>query len=183
MRRTNDFPATAARRLVFSRRLGAVGIVFLALGVGAVLVPTWATFAAEQLLAVILTAWGAVGLWFAWEVRGAREWLYLGVGFGAGFLLGLGFLLFPGVGVEALTIVLMVVFLIEGIVSILLGLRISASSRRWGWMVFSGLCSLGIGVMILIGWPETALWTLGLLLGVNFLSSGLALVMVAWAAP
>ena len=173
---------SATRNHVFPKRLTIIGIVFAAVGVLAILLPAWATLAGEMLVAWMLTLWGAVGLWFAWEMRPAKEWRYAGVAFAITLLLGLMFLLFPGVGIETLTIVMMVVFLMEGVVSILLAMRMSGHMRNWGWLAFSGLCSLIIGAIILIGWPETAVWTLGVLLGVNFLSTGLSLVMLGKTA-
>lgn len=166
----------------FPKRLTAIGIVFALVGVLAILLPAWATLASELLIAWMLTLWGAVGIWFAWEMRPAREWRFAAAAFGLTCVLGLAFLLFPGVGIAALTMVTMVVFLMEGIVSILLGLRMSARLGNWGWLIFSGACSLIVGLIILFGWPETATWTLGLLLGVNFLSTGLSLVMLAKSA-
>lgn len=175
-------PASAIPAPRLSRRWTIIGIAFVIIGALAVLLPARATLAGELLIAWMLLLWGAAGLWFAWEMRPAHEWRYGAAAFGITFLLGLVFLLFPGAGIEALTIVMMVVFLMEGIVSVLLGLRLSGHMRNWGWMIFSGFCSLIVGVIILIGWPQTAVWTLGLLLGVNFLSTGLALIMLGQAA-
>jgi uncharacterized membrane protein HdeD (DUF308 family) len=155
-----------------------IGGVFIALGAVALVLPTWATLAGELLIAWMLVLWGAIGLWFAWEMRPSKEWRYAGVMFGITLFLGLVFSLFPGFGIETLTIILMMIFLFEGVISVLLGLRLSARFRNWGWMVFSGLCSLAIGVIILIGWPETAVWAIGMLMGANFLSTGLALIML-----
>lgn len=182
MNTLDHLPAGAIRTTGPSKRLVLVGIVFAVIGVLAIALPAWATLAGELLIAWMLTLWGAAGLWFAWEMRSVREWRYAATAFGITLLLGLAFLLFPGIGIATLTIVMMVVFLVEGIVSILLGLRMSAGLRNWGWMVFSGLCSLIVGVIILFGWPETAVWALGLLLGVNFLTNGLALIMLGKSA-
>lgn len=165
-----------------SKRLALVGIAFAVIGAIAIILPAWATLAGELLIAWMLALWGAVGMLFAWEMRPAKEWRYAGIAFAITFLLGLVFLLFPGVGAETLTIVMIGVFLTEGIISILLGLRISAHTRNWGWMILSGACSLIVGFIILIGWPETAVWTLGLLLGINFLSTGIALIMLGKSA-
>ena len=115
-------PASARLAPVLSRRLMILGLVFAAIGALAILLPAWATLAGEMLVAWMLTLWGAVGLWFAWEMRPAKEWRYAGVAFAITLLLGLMFLLFPGVGIETLTIVMMVVFLMEGVVSILLSM-------------------------------------------------------------
>nr|WP_298411799.1 DUF308 domain-containing protein [uncultured Halomonas sp.] len=166
----------------FSKRLMGIGIVFAIIGALVIVLPVWATLAGESMVAWLMALWGAAGLWFACEMCPAREWRYAAAAFGVTLLLGLAFLLFPGVGIAALTIVMMLVFLMEGVISILLGLRMSGHLRHWGWMIFNGACSLIVGLVILIGWPETAVWTLGLLLGVNFLSTGLSLIMLAKAA-
>ncbi len=182
MNTTDHSPQSAIHKPDVLKRLKMVGIVFVIFGILAVLLPAWATLAGELVVAWMLTLWGAVGLWFAWEMRPAKEWRYAAFAFGLTLLLGLVFLLLPQVGIETLTIVMMVVFLAEGVVSILLGLRMSSQVKNWGWMIFSGLCSLIIGGIILFGWPETAIWVLGMLLGVNFLSTGISLIMLAKAA-
>lgn len=45
-------------------------------------------------------------------------------------------------------------------------------SLGWGWLLASGLCSILVGVILLTGWPATALWLTGLLLGVNLVFTG-----------
>ena len=161
-----------------SQRLAIVGWVFAAIGVIAIVLPVAATVVAEALIAWMLTLWGVVGLWFAWEMRPAPEWRYAATAFGLTLLLGLTFALFPRVSIETLIIVMMLAFLMEGVVSILLGLRTSDRVSNWGWLVLSGACSLVVGFIILLGWPGTAAWTLGLLMGLNFLSTGVALIML-----
>jgi hypothetical protein len=51
----------------------------------------------------------------------------------------------------------------------------------WGWMLASGIVDLILAALIIKGWPSTASWALGLILGVNLFSSGLAVIMVALA--
>ncbi len=175
-------PMRAIRKPEFRKRLTAIGIVFAVIGLLAILLPALATLAAELLIAWMLVLWGAVGLWFAWEMRPEREWRYAAGAFGITLLLGVVFLLFPRAGIETMTILMMIVFLMEGVVSILLGLRLSGQLRNWGWMAFSGVCSLIVGLIILLGWPGTAAWALGLLMGVNFLTTGISLVMLGKTA-
>lgn len=161
------------------KHLRLVGVILAALGVIAILLPSVATFGAELLVAWMLTLWGAVGLWFSWAIRPAPEWRYGIAAFGLLFVIGVALVLFPLAGIAALTVLMMLSFLMEGILSILFGLRSSAHVSTWGWLVFSGLCSFAAGVVILFGWPWTASWTLGLMLGLNFLSTGLSIVMLA----
>ena len=161
------------------QNLRVVGISLAVIGVLAILLPHIATFGAEILVAWMLTIWGALGLWFSWAIRPAPEWRYGFGAFGLLFLVGVAFVLFPHAGIAVLTVLMMLSFLSEGILSILFGLRSSDHVANWGWLVFSGLCSFAAGIVILFGWPWTAGWTLGLLLGLNFLSTGLSLVMLA----
>ncbi|MBB3985885.1 uncharacterized membrane protein HdeD (DUF308 family) [Sagittula marina] len=164
------------------KHLRLVGVILAGLGVLAILLPNIATFGAELLVAWMLTLWGAVGLAFSWAIRPAPEWRYGVAAFGLLFVVGAALALFPVAGVAALTLLMMLSFLMEGLLSILFGLRSSAHVSNWGWLVFSGLCSFAAGVVILFGWPWTASWTLGLMLGLNFLSTGLSVVMLANSA-
>ncbi|WP_127107223.1 HdeD family acid-resistance protein [Pararhodobacter zhoushanensis] len=159
-------------------RLRVVGGILVAIGLLAILLPTVATLAEEELVASLLTLWGAAGLWFSWAIRPSSEWRYGVAGFGLLFIAGLALVLFPVAGIAALTVVMMLSFLMEGILSILYGLRSSAQVSTWEWLVFSGLCSFAAGLVILFGWPWTAGWTLGLVMGLNFLSTGLSLFML-----
>ena len=171
----SQFDATAKTHDI--RRMRMIGAVFFVIGAISIFLPTLATLAAESLVAAMLVLWGAAGFWLVWEMRFAPEWRYGAVVFALMFLAGLSFILFPVAGIETLTILMMISFLMEGIVFILFGLRSSARLANWGWLIFSGACSLIVGLIIMIGWPGTAAWTIGLLLGVNFLSTGLSLVM------
>ena len=57
----------------------------------------------------------------------------------------------------------------------------SAVGSAWTWMLFSGIVNVVLAAIILMGWPGTAAWTLGLLVGINLFVSGLALVMTSLA--
>lgn len=164
------------------KHLRLVGVILALIGLIAILLPSVATFGTELLVAWMLTLWGAVGLWFSWAIRPAPEWRYGFAAFGLLFVVGVAFVLFPLAGIAVLTVLMMLSFLMEGILSILFGLRASAHLSNWGWLLFSGLCSFAAGVVILFGWPWTASWTLGLMMGLNFLSTGLSIVMLARSA-
>ena len=153
--------------------------MLLVLGALAIALPHVATLAAEMLTAWILMVWGGIGLWISWHIRAMPEGRLAVAAFG--LILGSGILLslFPVVGIAALTVLMMLSFLIEGLFSIGVALRSSSGVSTWGWLVFSGLCSLAGGLAILFLWPRTESWTLGLLVGLNVMSTGLALVMLS----
>ena len=77
-----------------------------------------------------------------------------------------------------LTYVLGLLLLISGIVRILLGV---SHWKNAGWiMLLSGAFGVLAGLVILTGFPMTGLWVLGLLLGVDLMSHGIAWLTYAW---
>jgi uncharacterized membrane protein HdeD (DUF308 family) len=52
-------------------------------------------------------------------------------------------------------------------------------SGRWGWMLASGIIDLILAAIILLGLPGTVAWALGLLVGINMLFGGVALIAMA----
>lgn len=75
-------------------------------------------------------------------------------------------------GVVLLTIMLAMAFVFQGIVEIS-----EAFKRRpglgWGWLMFSGIVSLLAGILIYLDLPSSAVWALGLMVGINLISSGM----------
>lgn len=55
----------------------------------------------------------------------------------------------------------------------------SELSGRWGWMLASGIVDLFLAAMILTGLPGSAAWALGLLVGINMVFGGSALIAMA----
>jgi len=52
-------------------------------------------------------------------------------------------------------------------------------SGRWGWMLASGIVDLVLSAIIFTGLPGTAAWALGLLVGINMVFGGTALIAMA----
>ena len=48
-------------------------------------------------------------------------------------------------------------------------------------MLASGISDLALAALIILGWPMIARWALGLLVGINLITSGWAIVMTAFA--
>ena len=98
------------------------------------------------------------------------------LGIGAGVVL----LAWPVGGAVSLTLVLIVFFLIQGVASIMYAMvHRQQLSGRWGWMLASGIVDLILAAMIFAGLPGTAAWALGLLVGINMLFGGSALIAMA----
>jgi uncharacterized membrane protein HdeD (DUF308 family) len=159
------------------------GIVLLILGIAAILVPPLATITFTILIGWLFLISGAVGLFTTLWMRHAPGfwWSLLSafIGIAAGILL----LLWPLTGALSLTLVLGAFFIIEGVASIMYAIdHRNQLTGRWGWMLVSGIIDLIIAGIIIIGWPGTAAWVLGLLVGINLLFGGAAMIGIALAA-
>lgn len=97
-------------------------------------------------------------------------------------ILGLVLLLRPISGVLTLTLALIVFFVLQGISAILLAVEHRRHLPSWGWILFSGLVDLLLAFLIWDGWPSSADWAIGLLVGINMVFLGLSLIMTALAA-
>ena len=78
--------------------------------------------------------------------------------------------------------VLVFIFVAEGVAGILIALDFQRHLANWGWTLVSGLANLVLAYLIWRGWPATADWAIGLLLGINMFMLGLSLTMSALAA-
>lgn len=91
---------------------------------------------------------------------------------------GISLIVNPIIGLTSLTLLVIGYFVVDGIVEIASGLRMR-SEPRWALVVASGTISLVLAGLLWIGFPSTALWAIGLLFGVNILTTGLSLVAIA----
>ena len=159
------------------------GILLSALGVIAVLVPAIASIAATLFFGWILLFSGILGLFttlrgrqlpgFWWSLLSALIAIVAGV-----LLLG-----WPVQGLFSLTSVLIAFLLVEGTVSIFYALEHRTGPVRWGYMLASGVIDLVLGLILFAGLPGTAVWALGLLIGINLFFGGWALILMALSAP
>ena len=87
-------------------------------------------------------------------------------------------MIFSPLGPKALTIIVAVLFLAEG-VGYLMMAGVAYPIPGWYWGIINGLLTMGLGGLILAGWPASANWAIGLLVGVNLLVGGLSIVAVS----
>ncbi len=161
------------------RHLRNAGVVLSVLGVIAILIPQFTTLAVEILLAWLLIVAGGTGLLLSWRAREFLGWWYTGITFFMTLVLGLVFLIYPFSGIATMTILLVLLFALEGFASIWFSAQLRrAGVGRWRWMVFSGVSSLALAAFIVMGWPGSAAWTIGLLVGLNLLTTGLTLFSI-----
>jgi uncharacterized membrane protein HdeD (DUF308 family) len=156
-----------------------LGLVFAALGVAAILAPVVATLVVEQLVAWLLVFWGLAGLAFASSFRAIFDWRIVTLFFAAVFIVGLTFVFLPGRGAAFITGFIVIAFLLDGVLSIFLGLRLNGQISSWRWIIASGISAVILGAVIMVQWPTASTWVLGFLIGLNFLSTGTSMLLMS----
>jgi uncharacterized membrane protein HdeD (DUF308 family) len=156
------------------------GVVLLVLGATAVVLPPIATLAVTILLGWLFLVSGILGLITTFWMRHAPGFWWSLLSAVLGIVVGAVLLASPLTGTFSLTLVLVAFFLVEGAVSIMFALDHKRElSGQWGWMLVSGIIDLGLAIMIFAGLPSTAAWAVGLLVGINMIFGGTALIAMA----
>lgn len=90
---------------------------------------------------------------------------------------GIAFIANPVVGLATLTLLAIAFFLADGLVEIAWGLR-SRGQPGTTWLLASGGISLLLAGFLWLGFPSSAGWAIGVLLGVNLLVTGVSMILV-----
>ncbi|HXY11637.1 MAG TPA: DUF308 domain-containing protein [Terriglobales bacterium] len=159
----------------------ALSVLMILAGILAIASPLAAGIAINILVAWLLVFSGGVHLVFAWYTRpaGGLLWeLLLGVVY---IFIGVYLLMHPLAGLATLTIALAIYLFIEAILEFVLGFSLRPLPGS-GWLVFDGIVTLILAVMIWRTWPSSTGWVIGLLVGISMLFSGLARLGISLAA-
>jgi len=154
------------------------GIILIVLGMGAVAVPMVATIAIEAVIGWIFILSGLVTAIHSFRALNTGRCLLRFFGGLFCTAVGVMMLVYPLGGAITLTVLLAIFFLVEGIVKSSVALQIRPAPN-WGWMLVSGIAAWVLGILILSGYPQTAAWALGLLVGINFIFSGWTMIMLS----
>jgi uncharacterized membrane protein HdeD (DUF308 family) len=159
----------------------ALGIAFMALGALAILLPWIAS-----LVTTIVIGWLMVisGLLQGYHAVQNRRWTgssWALVGAVLHVVAGVLLVVFPAIGTLTLTLILAAFFVANGVLKIIRAVQ-HRSMPAWGWFLFDGLVSLALGILIGLQWPSTALWALGLLVGIDLALGGSSMLLIGLGA-
>jgi uncharacterized membrane protein HdeD (DUF308 family) len=138
----------------------------------------------SSLAMVVFLGWLLIfcGVVQAISLIGARAaphfWLQL-VSVALFVVVGALFLRDPGESLLTLTLLVIVFFMVEGISKIIFALTIRPFPK-WGWILLSGIVGILLSLYLWASIPVTAIWLLGVLLGIELISEGAALGYLAW---
>jgi uncharacterized membrane protein HdeD (DUF308 family) len=158
--------------------LGVLQIVFGVLAIGSPLVTGVAVAWIVGLLLMI------AGVGQIVQAFKAGSWGAGALGFLFGIfalLAGLVMLGKPLFGLASLTLVLAFYFLINGVTTLVLALRLRPRDG-WGWILFNGVVTLLLAILIWRNWPLSGAWAIGTLVGIHILLSGWSTTAIGLAA-
>lgn len=157
----------------------AWGVALAVLGILAISYAGFATLASVMTFGFLLSFAGIfviIDSFHFWRGKGGSFFLqllmgvlYLGV--------GLSFIFSPMLGSLSLTFLLAILFIILGIYRIFAAFVFGLPG--WAWILCSGIITFLLGVLILGGWPTSALYIIGVFVGVDLLFLGINYIMLA----
>jgi uncharacterized membrane protein HdeD (DUF308 family) len=158
----------------------ALGIVLILAGLAAIAFPFLSSIAAKVVLGWLFLIGGVMMIVHAFQAPGWGGFLWELL-IGILYVVVGGYLaFFPLAGLLTLTIVIAALFIAEGVFEAIMAFRVRPH-EGWVWLLLSGIAALAVGVIIAMGLPESAIWALGLLVGINLLFSGWSYVFLALA--
>jgi uncharacterized membrane protein HdeD (DUF308 family) len=176
---SETLPATIAKESV-GWSIGLSVLMILA-GVLAIVIPPAAGITVTIFIGWLLVFSGVAHFVFGWHTRraGGFAWeLLLSVLYA---LAGVYLLFNPVAGLASLTLALAIYLFAEGVLEFVLSFRLRPMHGS-GWLLFDGIITLILAVMIWKTWPSSTVWVIGTLVGISMLFSGVSRLVLSLAA-
>lgn len=159
-----------------------LGILAIVLGVISIIAPLIAGIFFTVFLGFIFLLYGIFHIIYAFSTRKVGAgWFVLQVLLGILYLIaGSVILKSPWEGLTILTLIVGILIFIDGVIQV-----INAFDMKplygWAWGVFSGILGIILGILIWSDWPVSSIWTIGILVGVNLITNGVAVFKISSA--
>jgi uncharacterized membrane protein HdeD (DUF308 family) len=164
-------PASMAKRI--TGWYIAMAVLFIVLGIFAIVEPGVAGLGVTLLVGWILLIGGIFHFIAAFKGGGAKQVIFqilIGLLYAIG---GIYFLTHTIMGVATLTLLLAAIILAEGVIEVISYSRMRKEGAS-GWLLFNGIITLALGALIWFHWPSSSVWAIGILVGVNLLITGVS---------
>lgn len=158
-----------------------LGIALFILGLLALSMTITSTIATVFVLGLLLLIAGVFEISNAFHRKGhgGAFWFHLFTGV-LDIVTGILLIAFPLAGAAALTMILAIFFLVGGLVRFFGSLFTKLPNR--GWAILSGVIDVILGIVLLASWPVSALWFLGMVVGIGLIFRGIWWSMFAISA-
>ncbi len=157
-----------------------LGVIYLVCGLIALGSVIFATVATVYFVGIMMVVAGAAEVFNAFQMNTFGKslvWLLIGI-----LYILAGFATFgnPLLAAALLTLLLGIALAASGVVRIVLGFSMRQGTP-WMWVAASGLITLLLGLIILVRWPVSSLYILGLFLGIDLVVAGVSWIGLGFA--
>lgn len=161
--------------------LVGLGVVSTLLGVAGLGMTFGLTLAGVLFFGVLLLVGGVLQLFDAFKYGGWKS-TFLHAAIALVYVLA-GFLMVvdPAGAAVALTLFLGAALVAAGVLRVAICIQ-HRDQRGWKWMALGGLASIALGAVILVGWPISGLWVIGLFIAIELLINGWTAIFLGLAA-
>ena len=157
------------------------GAILTLLGILAIALPRFATLTVELFIGWLFLIAGIAGLVAIIALRDIPAFLWGLVTAALSVVTGILLLWHPAAGAVSLTILLTAFFITEGIFQTAAALAYrEVLGGSWGFVLLSGITDLVLAAIIVFALPQSAGWTLGILVGINLITSGYGILIIAF---
>ena len=154
-------------------------VLMVVAGIVALGYPLVTTLAVTLLLGWMLVFSGIVqAITLVANARLPHFWLQL-VSAVLSIVVGVLFVRNPGVAVTTLALLIVIYFVVEGVAKIVLALSVRPLPN-WGWILASGVVGLVLGIWLMMN-PALSIVFLGLFVGIQLITEGVAIGWMAWS--
>ena len=150
----------------------AWGIVLVLTGIFAIVAPGAAALATVLVLAWLFVVAGVAQLVYAFQQRGHDGFGWKLISALATLALGLAMLVFPAASIASVALLIGGFIFASGISTAMLAFRLKPKAG-WGWVLFDGVLSIVIAILIATGWPQSSLEFVGILVGFCLVAGGI----------
>ncbi len=151
------------------------GVLTIVLGVFAMGAPLVTGLALAVLIGISLVAAGLMQSIYAFQAgsigKGVLRLLFGGVT----VLAGLTIAGQPGIALATLTLILAIYFVVDGVTTLIASTAVAGGQGK-GLIIFNGIVTLVLGIMIWRGWPVSGAWAIGILVGIRLIFSGMTMM-------
>lgn len=87
----------------------------------------------------------------------------------------------PAASAVWITLFLASFFVAVGVLRVVIGFQSRGRVESWGWIVFAGVISMLLGLVIFAKWPVSGLWVIGMFVAIELILQGISMISIARA--
>jgi uncharacterized membrane protein HdeD (DUF308 family) len=158
----------------------ALGILFVILGCVGISQVVGLTLVSVMFFGVLLIIAGVFQLIDVFKYRQWKGMVIHGL-IGVLYLIGGALIIHdPVLASSLITVMIAWILIVVGIARFVMAIALR-DAKGWGWLLLAGITAIILGVLILMQWPWSGLWVIGLFIAIELLVNGWTYIFLAFA--